>query len=600
MSSSSNWKFETLIIVAGLFFAACCAPRTASRAQTDTLQEQNTTTPLPEPLSAAEPLEPLSVVEHVVEEEPVHYPFFMAEDPLASVSVGNTSTGRLINGHALALPALHYDVLPEQYARNLLYGTQELLDMLVFGAEQVAARFPGSKLWLGNIGRKDGGDIPWSVSHNAGRDADMAYYALNPLGWHVSPPDLVDYNRKLRSKSHEGFYRFDVPRNAHYLLAVHEHPESDLQYVFIASYLQRPILDYLRQAGVETSLVDELASTLHQPGNSSPHSDHAHLRIACSKQDICGGCRNLGPERPWMASFEQTRDTCIQEISRIAQEDPSPHQRAHALERLGLLDAEQQRNLAIEALADADAGVRAAAVTLLGQFGEATQILLKHDSIETELAVRCRLAEALAQDGSSKAWERLAQNLSAEFDCEQEHSRPQEASVPYAAKLASLAAFSESKWPVAALIERLADERAELRSTAAFALARLTNRLDGVDWSEADASARLEALEQWRSWYAANEKSSREQWLLDGFRAQGFAMKKLDKKAIPSLLDAIAAEGPISYNAQRVLMRLTKHEPESLDWPTADALWHWTRYCKKHQRKLGIKLDDRDERGNKL
>src|SRR5690606_3756894 len=115
-------------------------------------------------------------------EPPRYFPFFATEDPWASVSVGTTSDGWLANG-VPAPPSAFLSMLPRNYENQLNYGTGEMVDLLLGAAERVSYGFPGTMLFIGHIAARNGGDIDYSVSHNNGRDADIAYFSTNPFGW---------------------------------------------------------------------------------------------------------------------------------------------------------------------------------------------------------------------------------------------------------------------------------------------------------------------------------------------------------------------------------------------------------------------------------
>ena len=121
---------------------------------------------------------------HVLE-----FPFLDDEVPDGSRSVGDTSNGYLVGAKKLE-ESERLAVLPKQRERGLSFGSDQLLAML----DEAGAKLhdaTGTKLWLGNLARRYGGDIPWSVSHNSGRDADIAFAYRDANGHPADPPDLV-------------------------------------------------------------------------------------------------------------------------------------------------------------------------------------------------------------------------------------------------------------------------------------------------------------------------------------------------------------------------------------------------------------------------
>ena len=59
--------------------------------------------------------------------------------------------------------------------------------------------------------------------------------------------------------------------------------------------------------GEDPSLVDAASEILHQPGDSLPHDDHLHLRIACPDADRLRGCVDKGPTRTWRRRIDPDR-----------------------------------------------------------------------------------------------------------------------------------------------------------------------------------------------------------------------------------------------------------------------------------------------------
>ncbi len=44
----------------------------------------------------------------------------------------------------------------------------------------------------------------------------------------------------------------------------------------------------------------------------------------------------------------------------------------------------------------------------------------------------------------------------------------------------------------------------------------------------------------------------------------------------------------LSYNAQRVLMRVAKREPATLSWSKADADFYWRRWFERRRKRYGV------------
>ena len=76
-----------------------------------------------------------------------------------------------------------------------------------------------------------------------------------------------------------------------------------MQWLFISTPLEALIIEYARARGEDPELVWHAESVMQQPGDSSPHDDHLHLRIACTPDEALAGCEGGGPYWPWLPSL---------------------------------------------------------------------------------------------------------------------------------------------------------------------------------------------------------------------------------------------------------------------------------------------------------
>ena len=110
------------------------------------------------------------------------------------------------------------------------------------------------------------------------------------------------YDRRLRSRSPRDGEppepisprRFDVPRNWALVAALLSDPSIDVEYLFIAERLRRPLLEHAQAIGAPADLVEKAARTLKQPRRALPHDDHLHLRVRCAPSDKGLGCVDQG------------------------------------------------------------------------------------------------------------------------------------------------------------------------------------------------------------------------------------------------------------------------------------------------------------------
>ncbi|MEQ9325109.1 MAG: penicillin-insensitive murein endopeptidase, partial [Polyangiaceae bacterium] len=363
----------------------------------------------PEPARAALPVVEVALptaTAEVVEPEP-HYPFLDGEDDRRSVSVGNTSHGFLVRGRPVE-ESDALSILALQKARDLRYGTEHLVGAIEFAAAQVHAE-TGRKLWLGNVGRRHGGDIPWSVSHNSGRDADIAFAYLNHKREPVDPPTLVPLNGQGVSREHGLF--FDAHGTWLIVKGLITYPAAQVQYLFIEDGLRDQVLVAAKKAGAPATLIQRAAMLMRQPAGSSPHSDHLHLRVYCSERDVVGGCQNTGAAHPWASLYEGSKERAISRVVAVLGRDDGA-QRQRAIERLVLLEADATEPIAAR-LEDQVPEVRTAAARALGQLGGRADVrrLVSRFAEETELPTRVALVAAVGELGGEAAGTFLAEAL---------------------------------------------------------------------------------------------------------------------------------------------------------------------------------------------
>ncbi len=196
----------------------------------------------------------------------------------ASASLGYANSGRL--QHAARLEedeALRY--VP---GRPLHYGTDELISAL-HRAARVVYRRHHTRLSVGDLSAAGGGPVGHHASHQSGRDADLGFYVTR----NGEPALLSDYVSFRRDGTPflGGPLRFDTARNWALIEALLTDPVVQVEHVFVSSGLRSLLIQYARGHGVDESLVERAASTLHQPPRGSPHTNHFHVRIACPSGD---------------------------------------------------------------------------------------------------------------------------------------------------------------------------------------------------------------------------------------------------------------------------------------------------------------------------
>jgi murein endopeptidase len=515
-----------------------------------------------------------------------YFPFLDDEAADASVSIGDTTHGYVVNARPLPEGAT-YAILPKQRERDLAYGTSELIGLVQRVAAELHAR-TGTRLWVGNIGRRGGGNIVYSVSHNAGRDADLALAYVDRAGRPVDPPDLVPLDATGVSRATG--YRIDAARTWLIVKALLSDPEAQVQYIFLSDPLKQKILKYARDHGEPAAIQLRASAVLWQPGGTLSHNDHLHVRLYCSRRDVEAGCSNFGPVHPWINLHDDARQERARAVA-ARLEDAHPDQRRRAVQRLVLLSG-RAHGAAIAAHLDDDTReVRQAAATGLGALGDATHIpaLIARFAPERELSVRVAILDALSDLGGAAAGAFLKQVITQPPDItaperiaetEADRERIQLAAIDAAGR-------SETLEPVEALLPLLSRAEASIRGPAAAALRLLTNRSFGDRWDDPalPVAERDRAAAAWRRAVEALRRSDRDGWLATGFLSHGYRVPRIDVQHTWEIIRAIVGPDHSSFNAQRALMRFAEHEPPSASWSKTDACQYWLRWFNGRRRQ---------------
>jgi penicillin-insensitive murein endopeptidase len=197
------------------------------------------------------------------------------------------------SAHAAPFPSAwlprHGDgyLIPDTWAeRGLRYGTPALVGLVERAARTVAAAEPGATLYIADLSLKSGAWTQWHRSHRNGCDADLIFFAVDDRGRPAPVPaamipfddDGVGFGE---SRSGERVrLHFDTARNWALVRALLGDGETPIARIFIADWLRARLLAYAADSGEDPALVARAADILAQPGDSQPHNDHMHVRIA--------------------------------------------------------------------------------------------------------------------------------------------------------------------------------------------------------------------------------------------------------------------------------------------------------------------------------
>lgn len=216
---------------------------------------------------------------------------------------------------------------------NTYWGNPHLVRTIERAAAAVADSLPGGPpLVLGDLSVASGGKIPRHNSHRTGRDIDALWFVKSIDGAPVQSPGFIRMGGDgLAFVPETGDYlRLDLEREWLLVKALVSADDIGVQWLFCSEPVEALIIDYARARGEPPEIVWRAETVLLQPGDSLPHDDHLHVRIACSPDELVAGCEGGGPYWEWLPpipNLPEGQDWIYQLVS----DDPLPS------------DAEEQR-----------------------------------------------------------------------------------------------------------------------------------------------------------------------------------------------------------------------------------------------------------------
>lgn len=250
---------------------------------------------------------------------------FSAPTPLApglSGSVGMPNLG--VQTDAVELPVRGSGFERYRPEGKNHWGRPRLVSALNRISAEVEQELPGGVLVIGDLGARGGGQIPGHASHRSGRDVDLLFYALTPKGAPIPSPGFVRYEPDglaLVPDTHD-YVQLDVAREWLLIKKLLSSPELGVQFMFISRPIEALITDYARARGEPLELVYHAQTVMLQPGDSLPHDDHLHLRIACSPEELQAGCSGGGPYWEWLPPVPPSAGLNDALLAEIAADDP--------------------------------------------------------------------------------------------------------------------------------------------------------------------------------------------------------------------------------------------------------------------------------------
>lgn len=498
-----------------------------------------------------------------------------------SLSMGTTGRGELESSAELALEGEHHSVIERHRNRGTRFATDEMVQLVEYAAAEVADQFPGATLRVGNMSYEGGGDIPWSSSHNSGRDADLAFFCKNKnTGEPVLAPDLLHFDEDGIAQSRPEL-EFDVERNWALVRALLTHPEIEIQWIFISSSLKQMLLDHAQAIGEDEQLIMEAGYVLHQPTDAPPHADHFHLRITCDRDDRIEGCQDWGPRWEWV---DWNKDALLARTLalRDALDDPEPQVRMQALDFLERIRSPYAPEVALLAALDEqneEVRLRALDVAKSIPYWSATAIVAAHRYVDSDRPVR---EKALAYAVLRQSLDPMVPGIVRDVLTDNNRS------VSERALAARALAHALEPELIPFLIDQLQTQPADVRAELAMVLRRIANHSHDIDWSSAGAGERASAIETWRAWWDERQDVERDVWLLEGFERHGFELEQLFRLgAVDHIIPMLeTAPDHVAYNANQTLRRITGRWSPLEAWDNERLHEYWSGWWSKNRERL--------------
>jgi penicillin-insensitive murein endopeptidase len=228
------------------------------------------------------------------------------------LGVFSHANGALVRPVALPFEGLGYVVHPDWRPRDRRYATDEVARWVGEVFRDLAAQYPGSVVYLGDISGRHGGDVAMHRSHASGRDVDVFYLACDGAGQsvhdlrgmlHFGPDGRAirwSMGRAGRGASQPvPNARFDAARNWALIRAMLANRTAEVQWIFVDQALAGLMLAEAERQGAEPAVLVRALVLFHQPTDSQPHDDHMHVRLFCDPKDRPLGCTDKGPKR-WL------------------------------------------------------------------------------------------------------------------------------------------------------------------------------------------------------------------------------------------------------------------------------------------------------------
>jgi penicillin-insensitive murein endopeptidase len=205
------------------------------------------------------------------------------------------------------------------------WGTPKLVAAVTHAAESVFMERPGgAPVVVGDLSARHGGKIRGHRSHRTGRDVDLLWYLTTPGGAPVQNPGFIPLGPDGLTyvTGADRYYRLDTERQWLLIKRLLRSPHVGVQFMFVSREVEALIVDYALARETDLELVWHAETVMLQPGDSTPHADHLHLRVACAPDDFVNGCEGGGPHWEWLPQPEPLSTPIDRLLEQITAHDP--------------------------------------------------------------------------------------------------------------------------------------------------------------------------------------------------------------------------------------------------------------------------------------
>ena len=153
---------------------------------------------------------------------------------------------------------------------------------------------------------------------------DLLFHYLTPRGARVTAPGFIRVESDgLALVPDTGeLLRLDVEYEWRLVRALLDSPHIGVQFLFVSRTVEALLVEYALARGEPLDLVLRAQSVMLEPGDSMPHDDHFHLRIACTPEEARAGCMGGGPHWEWLEPLPAPFDIDREMLALISAEPP--------------------------------------------------------------------------------------------------------------------------------------------------------------------------------------------------------------------------------------------------------------------------------------